>query len=99
MLKELCSDGKRRTLGADKAYDEEPFVGGLRSLNITAHVAQYTGQRGSSIDRRTTRHPGYEISQSKRKLVEQIFGWLKTVGMMRRMRRRGLAPVQWMFQL
>jgi transposase len=98
MLQKLFGDGKRRTLGADKAYDDPQFVGGLRSLNITAHVTQYTGQRGSSIDRRTTRHAGYEISQSKRKLVEQIFGWLKTVGMTRRMRHRGQARVQWMFQ-
>jgi transposase len=98
MIQELFGDGKRRTLGGDKAYDDQQFVGGLRTLNITAHVTQYTGQRGSSIDRRTMRHPGYEISQSKRKLVEQIFGWLKTVGMMRRMRHRGQARVQWMFQ-
>jgi transposase len=99
MVKELFGDRKRRTLGGDKAYDEKQFVGGLRSLNITAHVTQYTGQRGSSIDNRTTRHPGCEISQTKRKLVEQIFGWLKSIGMMRRMRHRGQAQVQWMFQL
>jgi transposase len=98
MLRELFSDGKRRTVGGDKAYDDQQFVAGLRTLNITAHVTQYTGQRGSSIDGRTTRHPGYAISLSKRKLVEQIFGWLKTVGMMRRMRHRGQARVQWMFQ-
>jgi transposase len=99
MVRELFPNNKkRRTLGADKAYDDPGMVAELRTLNITGHVAQYTGQRGSSIDRRTTRHLGYAVSQSKRKLVEQIFGWLKTIGLLRRTRHRGRALVEWMFQ-
>ena len=67
-------------------------------MNVTAHVAQHT-KRTSSIDGRTTRHAGYEISLKKRKQVEQIFGWLKTTGAMRKLRHRGQALVQWMFTL
>lgn len=68
------------TLGGDKHYDTAAFVEDLRSLNVTPHVAQNNTHRRSAIDQRTTRHPGYLISQKKRKRVEEIFGWLKTVG-------------------
>ncbi|MGH7574063.1 MAG: transposase, partial [Longimicrobiales bacterium] len=86
-----------RTLGADKGYDTRDFVREVRARNITPHVAQNDQGRRSAIDARTTRHAGYEISQRKRKLVEQSFGWNKTVGLMRKLRHRGAALVGWMF--
>lgn len=85
------------TMGADKGYDTRAFVDALRGLGITPHVAQNTSNRSSAIDGRTTRHPGYLVSQQKRKLVEEIFGWLKTVGLMRKTRHRGVRRVDWMF--
>ena len=85
------------TLGADKGYDTRDFVRDLRDLNITPHGAQNTSNRSSTIDGRTTRHAGYAVSQRKRKRVEEIFGWIKTVGLMRKTRHRGLARVGWMF--
>lgn len=85
------------TLGADKGYDTRAFVDALRGLGITPHIAQNTSNRSSAIDGRTTRHPGYLVSQQKRKLVEEIFGWLKTVGLMRKTRHRGVRRVDWMF--
>jgi transposase len=90
-------DRHRATVGADKAYDTQDFVQQLRDLNITPHVAQNTQNRSSAIDGRTTRHAGYALSQRKRKRVEEIFGWIKTVGLMRKTRHRGLARVGWMF--
>jgi transposase len=82
--------GHVSTLGADKAYDTKDFVADLRARGVTPHVAQQiTKRRGSNIDGRTTRHPGYEVSQRKRKLVEEIFGWAKTVGGLRKTRYRG----------
>jgi transposase len=90
---------KRATLGADKAYDTNDFVVDLRALGVTPHVAQNDKRRGgSAIDGRTTRHPGYLISQRKRKRVEEVFGWLKTVGLLRKTRHRGLPLVGWIFQ-
>ena len=73
----------------DKGYDYPGFVAALRSMSVTPHVAQNTTARRSAIDVRTTRHPGYAVSQRKRKLVEQAFGWMKTVGGMRKLRHRG----------
>jgi transposase len=87
----------RVTLGGDKAYDVREFVEDLRVLNVTPHVAQNTSRRSSAIDERTTRHAGYAESQKKRKRVEEIFGWLKTVGLMRKTRHRGVRRVGWMF--
>jgi IS5 family transposase len=87
----------RITLGADKGYDTRDFVAGLRELQVTPHVAQNTSNRSSAIDGRTTRHAGYLVSQQKRKLVEEIFGWLKTIGLLRKTRHRGTARVGWMF--
>lgn len=83
------------TVAADKAYDTKGFVAGLRALNATPHVAQQMrANRRSAIDRRTTRHPGYAVSQVVRKRVEEIFGWFKTVGGLRRTRFRGVARTQ-----
>ena len=79
-----------RTLGADKGYDTRDCVAGLRKRRVTPHVAQVTKGRPSAIDGRTTRHPGYAVSQRIRKRVEEIFGWMKTVGGFRRTRYRGL---------
>jgi transposase len=87
----------RVTLGADKNYDTHDFVRDVRELQVTPHVAQHTSGRSSAIDGRTTRHPGYAVSQRKRKCVEEIFGWLKTVGLLFKVRHRGLARVGWIF--
>jgi transposase len=86
------------TLGGDKNYDTQGCVADLRTVGVTPHVAQNTTRRGgSAIDGRTTRHAGYDLSQRVRKRVEEIFGWLKTVGGMRKTRFRGTARVGWMF--
>jgi len=87
--------GGRTTLGADKAYDVREFVETLRFLRVTPHIAAKASH--GTIDGRTTRHAAYEVSQRKRKLVEQVFGWLKTVGLMRKTRHRGERRVGWMF--
>jgi IS5 family transposase len=87
------------TVGGDKLYDHRAFVHGARALGVTPHVAQFpdTPHRGSAIDGRTTRHRGYDMSQRKRKLVEQAFGWMKTVGLLRKLRHRGGPLVHWIF--
>jgi transposase len=87
----------RVTVGADKGYDTRDFVEALRLVQVTPHVAQNTSNRSSAIDERTTRHAGYGVSQWKRKRVEEIFGWLKTVGLLRKTRHRGRRRVNWMF--
>lgn len=81
------------TVGADKGYDQRPFVDAVRALGITPHVAAKASC--GAIDGRTTRHAGYAVSQRKRKLVEQVFGWLKTVGGLRQVRHRGGRLVDW----
>lgn len=92
------SCGRRRTLGADKAYDTKAFVADMRDLKVTPHVAQNVCRnRVSAIDNRTASHPGYAVSQRKRKRVEEIFGWMKTVGLMRQTRHRGEDRVGWVF--
>jgi transposase len=88
---------KRLTLGADKNYDTRDFVRELRGMNVTPHVAQNTTNRSSAIDRRTTRHAGYAISQQKRKRVEQSFGWMKMIGLLRKVKLRGRKKVGWLF--
>ena len=90
---------KRVTLGGDKGYDTRGFVEATRELNVTPHVAQNNSHRRSAIDERTTRHGGYAVSQRKRKRVEEVFGWMKTVALQRKTRFRGLARVGWMFTL
>ena len=88
--------GQRRvTIGGDKAFDVQSFAEGLRALGITPHVAAKESM--GAIDGRTTRHEGYRLSQRQRKRVEEIFGWLKTIGLMRKTRHRGTARVGWMF--
>lgn len=88
---------RRSTLGGDKNYDTQEHVGALRALGVTPHVAQNNTNRRSAIDDRTTTHVGYEISQRKRKCVEQVFGWGKTVGPIRKAKHRGLKRVGWTF--
>ena len=87
------------SLGADKAYDSRDFVASMRAMRVTPHVAQNTVGRCSRIDGRTTRHPGYAISQRVRKRIEVIFGWVKTTGGLRKTRHRGTTLVGWMFTL
>jgi transposase len=84
----------RVTVGADKGYDTKGFVADARALNATPHVAR---KKHSAVDGKTTRHEGYRISQQKRKRVEEIFGWMKTIGGLRKLRHRGLELVGWMF--
>jgi transposase len=93
MVEEIPGEGAV-TLGADKGYDTKDQVAQLRQRNATPHVAQ---KKHSAIDARTTRHAGYKVSQQKRKRVEEIFGWLKTVGMLRKTRHKGLRRVGWVF--
>ena len=88
---------QRITVAADKGYDTRDLVAGLRTMGATPHLAQHTTRRRSAIDARTTRHPGYAISQQKRKLVEQGFGWMKTIGGLRKLRHRGGPLVDWVF--
>jgi transposase len=96
---------RRITLGADKAYDVADFVAALRERLVTPHIAidghaTKTGKtRKTAVDRRTTRHPGYAISQVIRKRIEEPFGWIKTVATLRKTRHRGTARVGWMFTL
>jgi len=92
------SGSRRITLGADKNYDTKDFVRALRKLNVTPHVSQNNTNRESAIDERTTKSPGYQISVRKRKRIEQVYGWLKTVGGFRKLRFVGLNKVDWMFQ-
>ena len=98
MVEELA-DGRRLTLGADKGYDTTDFVAEMRRLGVTPHVSQNTNGRRSAIDGRTTRHSGYAISLRVRKRIEEVFGWIKTVGGLRKTRHLGTALVGWMFAL
>ena len=90
--------GGRVTAGADKAYDYPEFVAELRHMTVTPHVAQNTTKRRSAIDGRTTRHARYAVSQRKRKRIEEIFGWMKTIGLLRKLRHRGGPTVSWIFR-
>lgn len=90
MLERLPDTSRRRTVAADKNYDTKAFVADARQAGFTPHVAQNTSGRRSAIDRRTTRHVGYEISQRIRKRVEEPFGWIKTVGAGRKVRYLGV---------
>jgi len=96
---DTLADGQRLTVGADKAYDTKDFVADLRSKGATLHVAQNNKERRSAIDGRTTRHPGYTISQRKRKRIEEVFGWMKSAAEFRKTRHRGTERVGWMFTL
>jgi transposase len=89
--------GRRRTVGADKAYDVREFIDLARELNTTAHVTQNLKRPGgSAIDGRTTRHGGYAMSQHARPRIEPAFGWLKTIAWMRKVKLRGLPKVDWL---
>jgi transposase len=90
-------DGERITLGGDKAYDTRDFVAEMRRLGVTPHVSQNTKGRRSAIDGRTTRHAGHATSVRIRKRIEEVFGWMKTVGGLRKTRHRGTARVGWIF--
>jgi hypothetical protein len=94
------SPGARRiTVGADKGFDTADFVADMRAYNVTPHVAQNTTNRLSAVDTRTTRHSGYEISQQKRKRVEEPFGWGKTIGGLARPMLRGVKKLDFKFSL
>ncbi len=98
VMLEQVPGGQRVTVGGDKGYDTRDFVAECRNMNVTPHVAQNTKRSGgSAIDGRTTRHGGYEVSQKKRKRIEECFGWLKTIALMRKVRHRGLEKVGWVF--
>jgi transposase len=98
LLLEQIPGGHRVTVGADKAYDTKDFVCECRNMNVTPHVAQNTKRSGgSAIDGRTVRHEGYDVSQKKRKRIEECFGWLKTIALMRKVRHRGIEKVGWVF--
>jgi hypothetical protein len=99
MLARLKRRRRRRTLGADKGYDTPEFIAGVRALGFTPHVSpnRHRYRWRSTVDGRTTRHAGYEMSQRKRKLVEEGFGWHKCVGLLRKVHHRGQAKVAWIF--
>jgi len=99
MIVRYSPGAKRITLGADKGFDTAGFVAGMRALNVTPHVAQNTAHRCSAIGRRTTHHPGYAISQRKRKRVEEPFGWGKTIGGLARPMLRGVKKLDFKFTL
>jgi len=97
MLEQVPGDG-RITVGGDKGFDTQDFVDECRHMNVTPHVAQNTSRPGgSAIDARTTRHAGYPVSQKKRKRIEECFGWLKDIALLRKLKHRGLFKVAWMF--
>jgi transposase len=98
VMLEQIPGAERVTVGGDKGYDTRDFVAECRNMNVTPHVAQNTKRKGgSAIDGRTTRHGGYDVSQKKRKRIEECFGWLKTIALMRKVRHRGLEKVGWVF--
>jgi transposase len=97
MLEQVPGHG-RITVGGDKGFDTAEFVAECRHMNVTPHVAQNTGRAGgSAIDARTTRHSGYAVSQKKRKRIEECFGWLKDIALLRKLKHRGLFKVAWIF--
>lgn len=99
MLRRLPRRRRRRTVGADKGYDAPDFITGARALGFTPHVSpnRHRYRRRSAVDGRTTRHPGFAISERKRKLVEEGFGWDKCVGLLRKLKHRGREKVAWVF--
>src|SRR4051795_1274067 len=98
LMMEQIPAGQRVTVGADKGYDTKEFVAECRQMNVTPHGAQNTKRPGgSAIDARTSRHAGYQISQQKRKRIEECFGWLKTIALLRKLRHRGIFKVGWIF--
>ena len=98
MLGRAKRKGGRSTVGADKGFDDARFVEESRALHVTPHVAQYE-RRSSSIDGRTTRHPGYQQSLNRRPRVEQIFSWLKNIAGTRKTRHRGQRKIEWLLTM
>lgn len=101
MIGKIAPRKRRITLAADRNYDTLGFVAAMRDMNVTPHVTQNTTKKGrrSSIDGRTTRHTSYATSQKFRKRIEEVFGWLKTVGLFRKTRYRGVKKIDWHFTL
>ena len=100
LMAERIEGEQRVTIAADKGYDTKDLVAEMRRMNVTPHVAQNDKRRGgSAIDGRTTRHAGYQVSMRKRKRIEEVFGWLKTVALLRKTRHRGIFRVGWVFTL
>jgi transposase len=100
MLAKVAPRKRRITVAADKNYDTNGFVKAMRELRVTPHVTQnHKKKGGSTIDGRTTRHSGYATSQKFRKRIEEVFGWLKTVGLFRKTRYRGVRKIDWHFTL
>jgi len=97
LMAEALPGTHRVTLGGDKGYDAREFIAELRHMEITPHVAQNDTNRRSAIDERTTRHAGYQLSQKARKRIEEVFGWMKSIGLLRKLRHRGLERVGWTF--
>ena len=99
MVSSLAPGGGRRTLAADKGYDNDEFVLALRSLDVTPHVVPnvHKFKPRTLIDARTTRHPGFAVSQKHRKRVEEVFGWSKVIGPLRKLHHRGTERVAWIF--
>lgn len=98
VMLEQIPGNRRVTVAGDKGYDTKDFVAECRHMRVTPHVAQNEKRRGgSAIDARTTRHPGYALSQGNRKRIEESFGWLKTIALMRKVRHRGIFKVGWVF--
>jgi transposase len=96
LMAEKIPGVKRVTVGGDKNYDTQELVGELRRMHITPHVAQNDTNRSSAIDERTTRHASYQVSQQKRKRVEQSFAWMKVIGLLRKVKLRGFDKVGWL---
>ena len=97
MLEQIAGT-KRVTVGGDKGFDTADFISECRHMQVTPPVAQNEGRRGgSALDQRTTRHESYRISQKKGKRIEECFGWLKTIALLRKVRHRGLFKVDWEF--
>ncbi len=100
MIAKIAPRKRRITVVADKNYDTNGFVKAMRELKVTPHVTQNHGKSGgSALDGRTTRHGGYAVSQKFRKRIEEVFGWLKTVGLFRKTRYRGIRKIDWHFTL
>jgi IS5 family transposase len=100
MLGKIAPRKRRITVAADKNYDTNGFVKAMRASKVTPHVTQNHGKSGgSALDGRTTRHDGYAVSQKFRKRIEEVFGWLKTVGLFRKTRYRGVRKIDWHFTL
>jgi len=98
VMLEQIPGGKLVTVGGDKGFDTRDFVAECRHLGVTPHVAQNLKRNGgSAIDGRTTRHHGYRVSQKRRKRIEECFGWLKTIALLRKLRHRGVCKVDWIF--